>query len=386
MKKTINNTVETIKPSGIRKFFDMASQYENVISLTVGEPNFPTPRPIKRAAIRAIEEGKTNYTTNRGLLELRKEICKFYNNKYNVQYNPETECIVTTGGSEGIDIALRTILNQGDEVLVTDPGYVAYTPLVELAGGIPSIIKLNEKDKFKLTPEILSKTITSNTKAIILNYPCNPTGAIMTKEDYSKIISILKDSGIFIIADEVYSELIYDNKFCSIASFPEIKEQCIVVNSFSKTYSMTGWRLGYLLAPNYLSKIILKIHQFATMSASTPAQYGALEGLQCCDSAVENMRKTYQERRDYCISQLNEIGLEFFKPEGAFYIFPSIKTTGLSSEEFCKKLLDVENVACVPGNAFGDAGEGYIRISYAYSLEELEIAFNKIKKFIQDLK
>ena len=208
----------------------------------------------------------------------------------------------------------------------------------------------------------------------------------MTKEDYSKIISILKDSGIFIIADEVYSELIYDNKFCSIASFPEIKEQCIVVNSFSKTYSMTGWRLGYLLAPDYLSKIILKIHQFATMSASTPAQYGALEGLQCCDSAVENMRKTYQERRDYCISQLNEIGLEFFKPEGAFYIFPSIKTTGLSSEEFCKKLLDVENVACVPGNAFGDAGEGYIRISYAYSLEELEIAFNKIKKFIQDLK
>lgn len=386
MKKTINNTVETIKPSGIRKFFDMASQYENVISLTVGEPNFPTPRPIKRAAIRAIEEGKTNYTTNRGLLELRKEICKFYNNKYNVQYNPETECIVTTGGSEGIDIALRTILNQGDEVLVTDPGYVAYAPLVKLAGGIPSIIKLNEKDKFKLTPEILSKAITSNTKAIILNYPCNPTGAIMTKEDYSKIISILKDSGIFIIADEVYSELIYDNKFCSIASFPEIKEQCIVINSFSKTYLMTGWRLGYLLAPEYLSKIILKIHQFATMSASTPAQYGALEGLQCCDSAVKNMKKTYQERRDYCISQLNEIGLNTFKPEGAFYIFPSIKTTGLSSDEFCKKLLDIENVACVPGNAFGEAGEGYIRISYAYSLEELEIAFTKIKKFIQNLK
>ena len=386
MKKTINNTVETIKPSGIRKFFDMASQYENVISLTIGEPNFPTPRPIKRAAIRAIKEGKTNYTTNRGLLELRKEICKFYNNKYNVQYNPETECIVTTGGSEGIDIALRTILNQGDEVLVTDPGYVAYAPLVELAGGTPVIIKLNEKDKFKLTPEILSKSITSKTKAIILNYPCNPTGAIMTKEDYSKIISILKDSGIFIIADEVYSELICDNKFCSIASFSEIKEQCIVINSFSKTYSMTGWRLGYLLAPENLSKLILKIHQFATMSASTPAQYGALEGLQCCDSAVENMRKIYQERRDYCISQLNEIGLEFFKPEGAFYIFPSIKTTGLSSEEFCKKLLDVENVACVPGNAFGDAGEGYIRISYAYSLEELEIAFDKIKKFIQNLK
>lgn len=385
-EKLLSNRARTIKPSGIRKFFDLASQMEGVISLGVGEPDFTTPWAIREAAIYSIEKGRTFYTANRGLIELREEICKYYQRRFHVSYDPEKECIVTVGGSEGIDIAIRSIIDPGDEMIVLDPGYVAYTPGVELSEGIVVPITLRHEDQFKLTPELLKAAITPKTKAILLNYPCNPTGGFMTKEDYAKIVPILKESGIIVISDEIYAELSYEEEFCSIASFDEIKDQCIIISGFSKAFAMTGWRLGYVLANPVLSKAMLKIHQYIIMSAPSPAQYGAIEGLKHCYDEVEQMRESYKARRNFCVKTFNDMGLETFKPQGAFYVFPCIKSTGLTSDEFCEKLLEDQKVACVPGTAFGPAGEGFIRVSYAYSIEELKVATEKIKEFVKKYK
>lgn len=382
----LSNRAKIIKPSGIRKFFDLASQMEGVISLGVGEPDFTTPWRIREAAIYSIEKGRTFYTANRGLIELRREICQYYENRFQVSYDPEKECIVTVGGSEGIDIAIRAIINPGDEMIVLDPGYVAYTPGVELSGGIPVSITLRHEDEFKLTPELLKAAITPKTKAILLNYPCNPTGGFMTREDYAKIVPILKESGIIVISDEIYGELSYEEEFCSIASFDEIKDQCIIINGFSKAFAMTGWRLGYVLSNPILSKAMTKIHQYIIMSAPSPAQYGALEGLRHCQDEVLKMRDSYMTRRNFLVKAFNDMGLETFKPQGAFYVFPCIKSTGLTSDEFCEKLLEDQKVACVPGTAFGPAGEGFIRVSYAYSIEELKVATQKIKTFVEKYK
>jgi len=385
-EEMLSDRAKIIKPSGIRKFFDLASQMEGVISLGVGEPDFTTPWTIREAAIYSIEKGKTFYTANRGLLELRQEICQYYKRRFGVSYDPEKECIVTVGGSEGIDIAIRALINPGDEMIVLDPGYVAYTPGVELSGGIPVPITLRHEDEFKLTPDLLKAAITSKTKAILLNYPCNPTGGFMTKEDYEKIVPILKEAGIIVISDEIYAELSYEEEFCSIASFEEIKDQCVIINGFSKAFAMTGWRLGYILCHPILSKAMLKIHQYIIMSAPSPAQYGAIEGLKHCQDEVEKMRDSYKARRNFLVKTFNDMGLATFKPQGAFYVFPCIKSTGLTSDEFCEQLLNDQKVACVPGTAFGPAGEGFIRVSYAYSLEELKVATEKIKLFIEKLK
>ncbi|MCD8028527.1 MAG: aminotransferase class I/II-fold pyridoxal phosphate-dependent enzyme [Erysipelotrichaceae bacterium] len=382
----LSDRVKTIKPSGIRKFFDLASQMEDVISLGVGEPDFTTPWAIREAAIYSIEKGKTFYTANQGLLELRVEICKYFKRRFNVSYDPVDNCIVTVGGSEGIDIAIRSILNPDDEMIVLNPGYVAYIPGVELAGAIPVTIQLREEDEFKLTPELLKAAITPKTKAILLNYPSNPTGGFMTREDYAKIVPIIKESGIIVLSDEIYAELSYEEEFCSIAEFDEIKDQVIVVSGFSKAFAMTGWRLGYVLANKTFTKAMNKIHQFVIMSAPSPAQYGAVEGLKHCNKEVEMMRDSYKARRNFVVKAFNDMGLKTFKPQGTFYVFPCIRSTGLTSDEFCEKLLEDQKVACVPGTAFGNAGEGFIRVSYAYSLEELKVATEKIKLFVDKVR
>lgn len=382
----LSERVKSIKPSGIRKFFDLASQMEDVISLGVGEPDFTTPWAIREAAIYSIEKGKTFYTANQGLLELREEICKYYQRRFQVSYDPKENCIVTVGGSEAIDIAIRAIINPGDEMIVLDPGYVAYTPGVELSGGIPISIELRHENQFKLTPELLKAAITPKTKAILINYPSNPTGGFMTKEDYEKIVPLIKEHNLLVISDEVYAELSYEEEFCSIASFDEIKEQCIIVSGFSKAFAMTGWRLGYLLANPIITGAMNKIHQYIIMSAPSAAQYGAIEGLKHCQDEVNDMRDSYKARRNFLVKTFNQMGLETFKPQGAFYVFPSIKSTGLTSDEFCEKLLEDQKVACVPGTAFGPAGEGFVRVSYAYSLEELKLATERIAEFVKKFK
>lgn len=382
----LSERVKTIKPSGIRKFFDLASQMDDVISLGVGEPDFTTPWSIREAAIYSIEKGRTFYTANQGLIELREEICKYYKRRFGVSYDPKENCIVTVGGSEGIDIAIRAILNPGEEMIVLDPGYVAYTPGVELAGGIPVSIQLRHEDQFKLTPELLKAAITPRTKAILLNYPSNPTGGFMTREDYAKIVPIIKESGIIVLSDEIYAELSYEEEFCSIAAFDEIKDQVILVSGYSKAYAMTGWRLGYVLANEVLTKAMNKIHQYVIMSAPTGAQYGAIEAMRHCDNEIEEMRKAYMLRRNYIVKAFNDLGLHTFTPQGAFYVFPCIKSTGMTSDQFCEELLKDQLVACVPGTAFGEAGEGFIRVSYAYSIEQIKEATSRIKKFLDKLK
>lgn len=384
--KVLNDTVREIPPSGIRKFFDLANQMEGVISLGVGEPDFDTPWKIREAAIYSIEQGKTFYTANQGLVELRKEICRYQKRRFGLDYCYDKECIVTVGGSEAIDLAFRAIINPGDEVILLQPSYVAYTPGVALAGGKVVNIELKEDNEFKLTPELLEAAITPKTKAILLNYPSNPTGGFMTREDYEKIVSIIKKHEIIVITDEIYAELSYEQKFCSIAAFDEIKDQVIVVSGFSKAFAMTGWRLGYILANPILTKAMNKIHQYVIMSAPSPAQYGAIEGLRHCQEEVERMRDSYKARRNFLVKTFNDMGLETFKPQGAFYVFPCIKSTGLTSDEFCEKLLEDQKVACVPGTAFGPAGEGFVRVSYAYSIDELKVATQKIKEFIEKIR
>ena len=378
----INQIIRYIKPSGIRRFFDIASTRENVISLGVGEPDFITPWHIRESAIYAIEKGRTFYTANKGLLQLRQAICDYYRRRFNVSYDPQDNVIVTVGGSEAIDMVLRTILKPGDEVILPTPAYVAYAAIIEMAQGKVVEVELTEEDEFKLTPLALRQAITPKTKAIILNFPGNPTGGIMTQSDYAAIVPILKEHNLFVITDEIYAELTYGRKHVTIAAFEEIKPRTIVINGFSKAYSMTGYRIGYILAEKSLIDMCNKIHQYTIMCASTISQYAAIEAANNGDSDVEKMHDSFQQRRNYIVRELNRIGLATHMPQGAFYVFPSIKCTGLSSEQFCEKLLDKENLALVPGNAFGQAGEGYVRISYAYSLEEIKQAISKLEKFL----
>lgn len=383
--KLLNDTVRDIPPSGIRKFFDLANEMEGVISLGVGEPDFDTPWKIREAAIYSIEQGKTFYTANQGLVELRKEICRYQKRRFGLDYHYDTQCIVTVGGSEAIDLAFRSLINPGDEVILLQPSYVAYTPGVALAGGKVVNIELKEDNQFKLTPELLEAAITPKTKAILLNYPSNPTGGFMTREDYEKIVPIIKEHGIIVITDEIYAELSYEQKFCSIAAFDEIKDQVILVSGYSKAYAMTGWRLGYVLANEVFTKAMNKIHQYVIMSAPTGAQYGAIEAMRHCDNEIEEMRQAYMLRRNYIVNAFNDMGLHTFTPQGAFYVFPCIKSTGLTSEQFCEELLKDQLVACVPGTAFGEAGEGFVRVSYAYSIEQIKEATTRIKKFLEKL-
>ena len=382
-EKFLSKHVQTIKPSGIRKYFDLASEMEGVISLGVGEPDFDTPWHIREAAIYSIESGKTHYTANQGLLELREEICLYQKRRFQLDYDPVDNVIVTVGGSEAIDIAMRAIVNPGDEVILMEPSYVAYTPSVELTGAVPVHIKLEHEDQFKLTPEKLKAAITPKTKAILMNFPSNPTGGVMTREDYAKLVPILKEHEIIVISDEIYAELTYDGTFCSPANFNEIKDQVIIISGFSKAYAMTGWRLGYVLANKTFTDAMNKIHQYIIMSAPTAAQYGAIDAMRNGDIHVAEMRESYMTRRNFITKGFNRIGLPTHLPHGAFYIFPDIRGTGLTSEEFCVQLPEDQRVACVPGTAFGDAGEGFIRVSYAYSIDHIREAIERIDHFME---
>lgn len=381
----LSKRVQAVKPSGIRKFFDLAAEKEGVISLGVGEPDFDTPWHIREAAIYSIEQGRTFYTANQGLLELRKEICRYLDRRFSLSYDPYKEVIVTVGGSEAIDITIRAIVDPGDEVIVLSPGYVAYEPSVTMAGAIPVVIELNEENQFKLKREQLKAAISEKTKALLINFPSNPTGGVMTKADYEEIVDVIQDSGIMVISDEIYAELTYGETHCSLANFPQIKDQVILISGFSKAFAMTGWRLGYVCAHPVFIKAMNKIHQYIIMSAPTAAQYGAIEGLRNGLDHVKEMRDSYQTRRNFIVNGFNQIGLKTHMPQGAFYIFPCIKNTGMSSEEFCAALLEDQLVACVPGNAFGQAGEGFIRVSYAYSIDEIKAALIKIKAFLVKL-
>lgn len=383
--KIISKKVSDIKPSGIRKFFDLAAEMKDCISLGVGEPDFSTPWNIRSEGIYSIEKGYTHYTANSGLLELRKEICKYFSKRFLTEYNPDNECLVTVGGSEAIDLALRTIICPGDEVLIPEPSFVCYDPITTLSNGTPVSLKTTEENEFRLTYEEIKSKITSKTKVLILSYPNNPTGAIMTKKDLENVCRALDGTDIIVISDEIYAELTYGENHVSISSFPGMKERTIVVSGFSKAYAMTGWRLGYALGPKEIIKQMTKIHQFSIMSASTSAQYAAIEALKNSYQDVIYMRDEYNMRRTMLVNKLREIGFHCFEPKGAFYVFPSLKPFGLSSDEFCKRLLKEEKVAIIPGNAFGESGEGFARISYAYSIKKLSSALDKIEHFVSKL-
>ncbi len=385
-EKVLAENCKTIKPSGIRKFFDIAAMVEGVISLGVGEPDFQTPWAIRQEAINQLEKGKTKYTANTGLAELKETISKYTLDKIGVKYDPVKEICVTVGGSEGIDIALRALVNPGDEVLVIEPCFVCYAPIVTLIGGIPVSLETKAENDFKLMPEQLKEKITDKTKVLILPFPNNPTGAIMTREEYQPIADILKDTDIIVLTDEIYSELTYSGKHSSFASLDGMRERTVVVDGFSKAFSMTGWRMGYVLAPAPLMTQMMKIHQYAIMCAPTISQYAANEAILSCKKDVEKMKSEYDMRRKYLVKALNDMGLECFEPMGAFYVFPSIKSTGLTSEEFCDRLVNEYKVAVVPGDAFGECGEGYIRISYAYSIKHIMDAVAKIKLFVEKVK
>lgn len=385
MIKKPSQAVIDIKPSGIRKFFDLASSMKCVISLGVGEPDFDTPWHVTEAGVDSLANGQTHYTANRGLLRLRQEISKFHDEHYGTKYDPDKEIIVTVGGSEAVDLCCRTLLEPGDEVIVLDPNYVAYEPAILLQHAKPVFIELKEETEFKLLPEDLEKAITDKTKAIILNYPSNPTGGVMTREDYEKLVPIIKKSGIYVISDEIYAELTFDGEFASLAQFDEVKDQVIVINGFSKAFAMTGWRLGYTLSSREISSLMLKIHQFVIMSAPTPAQHAAIEALKNGYPDVLEMKKSYEQRRNLLVSRLNKMGLKTNMPHGTFYVFANIKPSRLSSDDFCTQLLEQEKVAIVPGTAFGVHGEGFVRISYATSLDNIKKACEKIEHFLETL-
>lgn len=378
---------QDIKPSGIRKYFDIAESMEGVISLGVGEPDFPTPWHIKSAGIQSLEQSKTKYTANAGLMTLRAEVSKFFARKYGVEYDHKREVLITVGGSEGIDNAIRAVVSRGDEVIIPQPSFVCYEPLVRLAGGVPVIIDLKAENEFRLTADELREKITDKTKLLVFPFPCNPTGAIMERADLEAIAEVLRDTNICVLSDEIYSELTYGgNSHVSIASIDGMRERTIVINGFSKTYSMTGWRLGYVCAPAPIVEQITKIHQFAIMSAPTTAQYAAIEALKNGDSDIERMKAEYDVRRRIMVNGFRKLGMDCFEPKGAFYTFPSIKVSGLSSDDFCEQLLYSQKVAVVPGNAFGASGEGFIRASYCYSTEHIKEAIDRIGKFLKELK
>ena len=386
MRNPLSDKITNIKPSGIRKFFDIVSEMEDAISLGVGEPDFDTPWHIRDEGIYSLEKGKTFYTSNAGLKELRQEICNYYGRKQGVVYNPLTETLVTVGGSEGIDLALRCMLNPGDEVIIPTPCYVSYEPCTVMADGVPVILPLKNENQFRLTAEELEGAITEKTKVLILAFPNNPTGAIMEKEDLEAIAPIIEKHDLFVISDEIYSELSYKSKHVSICSIPGMRERTIIINGFSKAYAMTGWRLGYALGPEVIIKQMIKLHQFAIMCAPTTSQYAAIEALKNGEEDVIEMTEAYNQRRRFLMNEFKEMGLPCFEPFGAFYVFPCIKEFGMTSEEFALKFLEEEKVAVVPGTAFGDCGEGFLRISYAYSIEDLKVAIGRLKNFIEKLR
>lgn len=385
--KYLNEGARNIKPSGIRRFFDIANEMDDVISLSIGEPDFFTPWHIREAAITALEKGKTRYTANRGMIALREEICKFFKKKYQLSYQPETEVLVTVGGSEAIDMALRCIISEGEEVIIPEPCFVCYDPLTRMAGGVPVAIQTKAENEFRLTAEELENAITEKTKALIFPYPNNPTGAVMRREHLEALTEVIIKHDLIVLSDEIYSELTYgDHPHVSIASLPGMRERTIVINGFSKTYSMTGWRMGYAVAPKELIAPMTKLHQYAIMSAPTISQFAAIEALRNGDDDIAEMRDQYDMRRRLIVDGLNRLGLTCFEPEGAFYVFPSIQSTGMTSDEFCERLIYGKHVAVVPGTAFGACGEGYIRISYAYSIKHLSEALNRIAAFLKELK
>ena len=384
--KVLSKKAVNIKPSGIRKFFDILDEMQGVVSLTVGQPDFLTPWHIREAAITSLEKGKSFYTSNSGLLPFREEIAKYLDRRFSVKYDPKDEIIITVGGSEAIDLAIRAVVEPGDEVLIVEPSYVSYAPITELTGGVAVPIPTRVQDKFKLTPELLKKHITPKTKMLVLPYPNNPTGAIMTEDELLKIAQVLKDTNIIVLTDEIYGELTYGRRHFSFAAIPEMWERTIYVGGFSKSYAMTGWRLGYVCAPKEILKQMLKIHQYAIMCAPTMSQYAGIKAACDGDADIEYMKECYDQRRRLLLQGLKDIGVECFEPEGAFYVFPNIGKFGMKSEEFCEKLLYSQKCAIVPGNSFGDSGEGFARISYAYSVDHISQGLERINNFIKSIK
>ncbi len=385
MRDPLSEVIKEVKPSGIRKFFDIVSEMKDAISLGVGEPDFDTPWHIREEGIYSLEKGRTFYTSNAGLKELKIEVCNYLKRKINVEYDYHDEVMITVGGSEAIDIAMRAMVNPGEEVLIPQPSYVSYVPCAQLIYAVPKVIELKEENEFRLTKKELLDAITDKTKMLVLPFPNNPTGAIMEKEDLEEIAKVCVEKDIFVLSDEIYSELTYKGKHISIASMPGMRERTVVINGFSKAYAMTGWRLGYAAAPKEILAQMLKIHQFAIMCAPTNSQYAAVDALKNGDKDVQMMCESYNQRRRFVVHELRDMGMECFEPYGAFYVFPSIKKFGMTSEEFANKLLEEEKVAVVPGTAFGDCGEGFLRISYAYSLENLKIALGRVRSFVERL-
>ena len=383
--KALSDRVQAMKPSGIRKFFDLAATMKDVISLGVGEPDFETPWQVRRAGIVSLEKGRTFYTSNWGLQQLRDEIANLAFRRYGLQYDPHDEVLVTVGGSEAIDNALRALISTGDEVLIPEPCFVCYTPLTQLAGGVPVIIPTVAEEGFKLTPERLRAAITPRTKALVLPYPNNPTGAIMNRQELEAIADVLRDTNIIVLSDEIYCMLTYQGEHVSFAQIDGMRELTIVVDGFSKSYAMTGWRLGWAMGPRELMKSVCKIHQFGIMCAPTTAQFAGIEAIRTGDDDIAHMRSQYDIRRRFLVSELRNMGLDCFEPHGAFYVFPSIKSTGLTSDEFCNRLLQEQRVAVIPGTAFGESGEGHVRISYSYSMAHLQEACRRIRAFLQSL-
>lgn len=386
MRNPLSKKVVAIEPSGIRKFFDVVNEMEDAISLGVGEPDFDTPWRIREEGIYSLERGRTFYTSNAGLKELKDEIAKYQERKIGVSYNPDKEVIVTVGGSEGIDIALRAMLDPGDEVLIPQPSYVSYLPCTVLADGVPVVIPLQQENEFKLTAEELENAITPKTKILVMPFPNNPTGAIMTKEELEPIAEVVKKHDLYVLSDEIYSELTYQCRHTSISSLPGMRERTLVINGFSKGFAMTGWRLGFVCGPEAIIEQMVKIHQYAIMCAPTNSQYAAVEALRNCDDEVKKMRESYNQRRRFLVHEFKRMKLDCFEPYGAFYIFPNIQEFGMTSEEFATRFLEEERVAVVPGTAFGECGEGFLRISYAYSLENLKEAIGRLGAFVGRLR
>ena len=386
MRNPLSKKIVSVQPSGIRKFFDVVSEMPDAISLGVGEPDFDTPWNVREEGIYTLEKGRTFYTSNAGLMELRTEICKYLERTIHVDYDPKKETLITVGGSEAIDLALRCMLDPGEEVLLPQPSYVSYLPCTIMADGVPVIVELKHENEFKLTVDDLKDKVTEKTKILVMPFPNNPTGSIMTKEDLEPIAKFVEEHDLFVISDEIYSELTYKGQHCTIAAFPGMKERTVLINGFSKSYAMTGWRLGYACGPRVIIEQMLKIHQFAIMCAPSTSQYAGVEALKNGDEDVAQMREEYNGRRRYLLHRFKEMGLSCFEPFGAFYVFPCISEFGMTSEQFATELLNTEKLAVVPGTAFGDCGEGFIRISYAYSLENLKEAMNRMEAFITGLR
>ena len=386
-QSVLNQQLVSLKPSGIRKFFDIANEMDNVISLSIGEPDFATPWHVRQAGIQTLEKGKTWYSPNRGFIELRQEICRWVSRKYQLEYDPQTDVVVTIGGSEAIDSGLRALINPGDEVLIPEPSFVCYVPLTQMAGGVPVILETKAENDFRLTAEELRAKITPKSKLLILPFPNNPTGAVMRREHLEEIAQVVREHNLMVITDEIYSELTYgDTPHVSFASLDGMQERTVVINGFSKAYAMTGWRLGFAMGPKEIIAQMTKLHQYAIMSAPTMAQYAAIEALKNGDEDIVNMRSEYDMRRRLIVDGLNSLGLSCFEPEGAFYVFPCIKSSGLSSEEFCERLIYAERVAIVPGTAFGDCGEGFARVAYSNSIANITEALKRIERFLGTLK